>query len=195
MAENDLFPGYVAVRYHSQFGNHLQILPTRAWSSTAITGALGSWEGWNAVPIDGEVMVNALIDKFAALFPPDVAYESATVYTIDAPGAGAIPRKAVPLIQVGTLGSSTLTSAAFQANWMFRDDEYALSKLVFLDITPGANFFPVTDTTGITAVNDVIAQWTDIGNAWSTRNGLRPTIFQKITYTLNEKLRKEYGMT
>jgi len=195
MAENALFPGYVTLEYHSQFGKHLSILPTRAWSSTAITGNLGSWEGWNAVPIDGEDMVNALVDAIAADATADVHWDAATVYTIDTPTSGAIPRKAIALTQTGGNGSASLLTAAVQNTYIFRDDEYALSKLVLLDFPFGANFFPITDITGITVVENIVAEWTGIGNAWSSRNGLRPTTFQKILYTLNDKLRKEYGMT
>lgn len=193
MAANDLYPGFVLINSHSAYGKHAAVLPTREWSSTGITGSLGSWEGWNGTPIDGEDMVTNLVNTFAAAFLVTYTFDTATVYTIAAANGPAIPRKSVALAIVGT---STLTgpAKATMQNWIFRDAEYGMSKLVFLDSPVPADFEPTTDFTGGT-VAAIVSQWTGLGNAWSSRNGLRPENPQKITYTMNEKLRREYGMT
>lgn len=194
MAPNSLAPGYVLIAYHSAYGKHNMILPTRAWSPTPITGNLGSWVNWNSVPIDGEGMVNDLVDLFAPIFLATTIFDTATVYTQADENSPAFARKTVALATPGT-NTGTLQAKAVQHNWMFRDDEFALSKLTFLDAPIGSNFDPTTDISGIPALDDLANQWMDADQAWSSRNGLRPSQFVKITYTLNEKLRKEYGMT
>lgn len=192
MAENGLYPGYVLLASHSAYGKHNNILPTSEWSPTAITGNLGSWQGWNSVPIDGEAMVTNLVNALAAAFLSTYVFDTATVYTIATPGGPAIPRKSIALAIPGT---STLTgpAKATMQTWIFRDASYNLSKLVFLDSPVPATFEPTTNFSGGT-VAAIVAEWTGAGNAWSSRAGLRPELPQKITYTMNEKLRREYGM-
>lgn len=194
MAPNSLAPGYVLIAYHSAYGKHNMILPTRAWSQTPITGALGSWVNWNSVPIDGEDMVTAFVTAIKAAFLATTIFDTATVYTQADENSPAFARKSIALSIAGT-NSGTLQAKAVQHNWMFRDDEFSQSKLTFLDAPIGSNFDPTSDISGSPALVAIYDEWTSVDNAWSSRNGLRPSQFVKITYTLNEKLRKEYGMT
>lgn len=194
MAPNSLYPAYCQISYHSDFGTHGMTLPTSEWSPVPLSGDLGSFVGWNGTPIDGEVMVAALFNKIKVAFSANVTFDTATMYTLDTPTSPARPRKATALAITGT-NATTNWYKAVQHNWMFRDSEYAQSKLTFLDCPIGSGWDPTSDISGSAALTDIVAQWTGLGNAWSSRNGLRPSDFIKITYTLNDKLRKEYGMT
>lgn len=194
MAPNDLGPAFVVIEQHSAYGKHKMTIPTLEWFPTPITGNLGSFQAHNSVPIDGEVMVNALIDTFLPLFLATSSFDVATVYTKADAASPSRPRAAVAIASPGTSVATTQAKAT-QHNWMFRDDEYAQAKLVFLDAPIGINFDPTSDISGNADLLALVAEYTALSNGWSTRNGLRPSNFIKITYTLNDKLRKEYGMT
>lgn len=194
MAEQSKAPAWVVIDYHSAYGKHKATLLTREWFPTGVTGDLGSYQAWDASTIDGEDMINAMVDALAANYLSTTHFDLATVYTQASPSSVAIPRKAKALTQVGS-STATGQAKAVQQAWMFRDDEYFQAKLYFLDAPVGANFDPITDITGVTAAETIRDEFTGNSNAWSTRHGLRPSLFQKITFTMNEKLRREYGMT
>jgi hypothetical protein len=194
IAPNSLSPAYIVIDYHSANGRHKMTIPTRAWSPTSITGDLGSYQCWNETPVDAEDMITALLGKVKAVFLPTAGFDVVTIYTKDTAEAPSIPRVAKALAIVGTSVSAEWAKAV-QHNWMFRDAEYAQSKLTFLDAPIGSGWDPVTDLSGIAVLQDIVDQFVAPENAWSSRNDLRPSTFIKITYTLNEKLRREYGMT
>lgn len=190
---NSLYPGFVLFNYHSAWGAHKMTLPTRAWQAANISGVLGSYTAWDATQIDAESMIDALVAKLKAFWLATAEIDDVTVYTLASPTAPAIPVAGKAVGVVGTSVDSTQAKAA-EIHWTFRDTGYAISGLSMLDAPVGTGFEPVTSVVGHAAVVALIAEWTATFNAWSSRAGARPSVFRKITYKLNDALRKRYGM-
>jgi hypothetical protein len=194
MTVYDLFPGYVLLDYHSTFGAHKAILPTRAWNAASVTGVLGSYENWASNPVDAEAMIDDLVTALLPFHHTSTEFDAATIYTIAAVGDPAIPRAGKALTAVGS-SSSALQRKAVTQTWVFRDTGWNISKLVLMDTPIGINFDKVTDITGSADALALASEWTSDVNAWSSRANLQPDQFRNIVYDLNDKLRKEYGMT
>jgi hypothetical protein len=64
-----------------------------------------------------------------------------------------------------------------------------------MDTPIGIDFDKVTDISGSADALLLASEWTSDVNAWSSRANLQPDQFRNIVYDLNDKLRKEYGMT
>jgi hypothetical protein len=67
-------------------------------------------------------------------------------------------------------------------------------KLVLLD-APSSNLFDKILAFGASpAAVDIFDQLSDLGNGWAGRDGAKVGVMVQIAYTLNDKLRREYGM-
>jgi hypothetical protein len=195
MAENSQFPGFIKFNYHSAFGAHTQEICTREWNPVPLVpgNALGSYTNWLGVPCDGQVMVLEYVSKWKPFRLPSSVVDIATVYTMDTETSPPRPRASLAIGDVGS-SASTDWSKATQLNYSFRDTEYSIFRLVHLDI-PTGDFNPLTDISGSPATIALVGVFTSDAWAWSSRNGQKPQTFLKVVYDLNDKLRKEYGMT
>lgn len=195
MAENALWPGYVLLRYHSAYGAHVQIVPTREWSATPLVplNELGSYTNWSGFPCDGQEMVEDLVDTLSAFNPATVIYDTATVYTLDTPESPAIPRATLAMGTVGTNAVPGWTKAV-QRVWVLRDTEWSIVKLYQLDTSSNNNWDALSNIAGNAPALAVVGAITSLSWAWASRNGERPANFTKVTLKLNDKLRREYGM-
>lgn len=195
MAENALFPAYVLLRYHSAYGAHTAVYPTREWLAGPVVPGndLGSYENWAGIPCDGQEMVEDLVDALAAFYPASVIVDSATVYTLATPESPAIPRATHAL---GTAGTETDPgwSKAVQLSWQIRDTAWGLSKIVMLDAVSNNQWDVTSDISGSAESLALVGALTSTSWAWSSRLGNRPATFTKLTKKLNDKLRREYGM-
>lgn len=194
MTEYTKFPAYIDIEYHSPYGVHHMQLKTREWNPASLTGSLGSYLDWNDNPTDAEAMIDYLVTRLKPFFLATTNFDVATIYTLDAVGAPAIPRAGKTLDEAGTSVSTTQAKAA-QHTLTFRDTGWNVSRLVFLDAPVSAGFEPISDVTGVTAMENLIAAWTSSDLAFASMADLRPATFRKVVYTLNDTLRRKYGMT
>lgn len=194
MAPNSLFPAFVQVGYHSAFGAHNMILPTLSWTNAASPGGAGEFNTWDASTVDADDMINDLIDLFVPFFKADTSFDHYTIYTLANAEATPLPQAAKQLTQVGT-NATTTWSKAVETTFMFRTNLFGLRRLVFLDAPSGGVFDKIDSFSTSPEAIAIRDQFADVTQAWSARDNGRPTILTQITYTLNEKLRKEYGMT
>ena len=193
MTPGTLSPAYVELNYHSAYGQHKALLPTKEWFPTSITGHLGSYEGWNATPIDAEVMIQEYADKIMDFFPTSSGVDNATIWTQATPTSPAFPRVSFSIVAVGTVATPNW-SKAVQHQYILRGADFSLMKLVLLDCPIGGGWDHVTDPSVAAEIVALIAAVTADGNAWSTRKNAQPFSFVKLTYKLNDKLRKDYDM-
>ena len=194
MAPNSLFPAYVLLQYTTAYSTHFMTLPTLAWNDEVSVGDAGRFDVWAGGSVDADEMVNDLVDLFAPFFLATTSFDLYTIYTLADAEATPQPRIAKQLTQVGT-STSVYWAKAVETTFMFRTDLFGIRRLVFLD-SPVPNSFDKIST--FDASPEAIAirdQFADDGQGWSARDNGKPTILTQITYTLNEKLRKEYGMT
>jgi hypothetical protein len=194
MAPNSLYPAYVLLQYHSAFGTHFMTLPTNAWNDEPVAGGAGTFDSWTSGSRDADAMINDLVDLFVPFFKADTSFDLYSIFTLENAEATPRPRATKQLTQVGT-NATTTWSKAVETTFMFRTDLFGIRRLTFLDAPSGGVFDKIStfDTSPeAIAIRDELA---DESNAWSARDNGRPVVLTQITYTLNEKLRKEYGMT
>jgi hypothetical protein len=192
MAPNSLYPSFVRIDYHSLYAAHVMLLPTLQWFPTSITGTMGSYAAHNTTPIDAEVMINALVDLMKPFFLASSVFDLATAYTMAAPTGAALPRATAPLTQVGT-SASTQPDKATQQTISLRSLNGGKMKIVMLDAPVNSNFNKVRPSGFPGSVNAFIAELQASSNAWTARDGGQPGSPISVCYTLNEKLRREYG--
>lgn len=193
MTVYDLYPAYFLIDYHSTFGAHKAIIPTRAWNPVSITGILGSYEGWDTTPVDAEVMIDSFVTDLLPFHHTTTEFDAVTIYTIAAPGDPAIPRTGKALTDTGS-STSTLQRKAVTQTWVFRDTGWNIFKLVLMDTPIGIDFDKVTDLTSNVPAQNLRDIVINPSNAFQSRANLRPDQFRNIVYDLNDKLRKVYGM-
>jgi len=191
VATHSLFPGFIKLDYHSLWGKHAQLLPTRAWSNTSVTGTLGSYTSWSGVPIDAESMIDELVAHLKTFYLASASIDACTIYSMASPTDPAIPVTGKGIGVAGTNTAGEHAKASIQT-WVMRDTAFEISKLIFLDAPVGVGWEPVTSLSGGPAL--LLTEWTSDLNAWSSRAGNRVTSFFKATYDLDDKLRREYGM-
>lgn len=195
MAPNSLFPAYVLLSYNSAYGAHFMTLPTLAWDDVSgASGGAGVTETWDSVGRSTDDMVNDLVDLFAPFFKPHVSFKSYTVYTLADAEATPQPRVAKELTQVGTQ-AGTYWDKAVETTFMMRTTLFGIRRLTFLDAMAPSSFDKIDNFSTSPAANAIMDEMALVSNGWSARDNGRPIFLNQITYTLNEKLRKEYGMT
>jgi hypothetical protein len=191
---NSLYPAYVDMQYHSAFGTHHMIIPTLNWNDDAATGGAGSFDAWDSSVAAADSMINSLVDLFAPFFKADTHFDLYTIYTLADAEATPQPRVSKALTQVGT-SISTSWSKAVETTFTFRTDTFGIRRLVFLDAPSGNLFDKINQFSTSPEAVDIRDALADEGNGWSARDNGRPETLVQITYTLNDKLRREYGMT
>lgn len=195
MAPNSLYPAFIRLDYHSAYAPHVMILPTKEWLPTSIGGTLGSYEGWSGIPVDAEDMVNDLVTAMKPFFLASTTFDLATVYTMAAAVAPAIPQATVGLAVAGTNVDVVSQAKAVQQTLSMRTTGGGHMKMVFLDAPAGSGFDKAFPAGFSAAELALVAQLRNDLNAWSGRDNSQPGPAISVTYTLNEKLRKEYRMT
>lgn len=194
MAENSLYPSFGVVDYVSADGAHKMTVPTLAWSTLRGTGGYGGYLAHDGVTeVDAEVMWTDLITDVAEFALPTLTFNNVTIYTMATPDASRIPATQIPLAIDGT-STATTQAKATQSTWNFRTTTFGIFKLVLLDSPVGGGFAKTLPGTFGADDLAVIGGLTDLTKAWAGRDGSPPANCHSKTYTLNEKLRREYGM-
>lgn len=184
----------MVIGYHSAYGAHKMTIPTKEWFPTNITGVLGSYEAWDLTPRDADEMAAELINTLKVFFQSTVHFDSVTIYTQASPTSPNIPQRSVPVAIAGT-NVSTGYSAALSTTFNFKTVANGNARLVLLDAPLGAGgFAPVYPADFTSAVDDVVGTFTSDANAWSGRDDTRPQQCRKVSFDLNDKLQKEYGL-
>lgn len=160
------------------------------WNENA---TFGDFETHNAGSIDAETMIDALVTLEAEFFPTSVNFYSWTIFTRTAYPAPWNPRVQKNISIPGTVATPGWFKAA-QASWSLKTEEFNELKIVHLDV---ATLNAWDKITSATASGDQVAfldALRDPDNAWCGRDKGKPEFFQQISFTLNEKLRREYRM-
>lgn len=194
MTEHSLFPCSCQIFYRSIYAPHSMTIPLTEWSPISSGHPAGTNLAWDGTQVDTDDMISQLEVFLLPFFQTTTLFLSYTINTYADKDAPARPRFSTAFgVQAGT-GSTNIPAA--QATWNFKTEEFGAFKLILLDTKVSAAFGPlsvlVSPTNDIEiAVRDFIM---DEANAFSGRDGARPSILNKITYTLNEKLRAEYHL-
>lgn len=189
MAQYTLFPSFVQVYYHSQYGPHVMTLPTLQWSPGAGQGA---FETWDLASISADTMIEAFVTAWAELFTDDSEFDYYAIWNY--PDEDSLPVQvayntlAIPGGQV----AATQNTKAVELTVTWACSGGFILKTVGLDAIGSANFQKVGVTGILALIPDIVAEVTGSGNGWASRAGTQPIFGKQIAYTLNEKLRRSY---
>lgn len=194
MAANSLYPSFGVIEYNSPFGAHKMTIPTRAWDIGIGTHGFGGYLGWDGTtPNEADDMWQELIDDLKVFLKADSSFNTVTIYTKADAEAPSIPVTVFSPATVGTNVATTQRKAVSQT-WNFRTSTFGKFKLVLLDGPIGSDFDKILPSSFGSEDNAVVGTLTDLTNAWSGRDGAPPAAAISKTLTLNDKLRREYGM-
>lgn len=195
MVQNSLYPACGVVSYHSAHGAHKMTIPTTAWNAGIGTNGYGGYLGNDGTtPNDALDVWTELLDLVKVFMPATSTFDFVTIYTFAAPEANAEPHAIVPLDIDGT-GVSTEQSKAVQQTWNCRTTDFGQYRLVLLDGFASSDWAKLYPTDFGAPDLAVIGSLTDLANPWVGRD--TSPIGQAIskTFTLNDKLRRAYGMS
>jgi hypothetical protein len=193
MPVNSLYPAFVVIDYHSPYGSHKMTLPTREWTDEVSAGGSGTFDAWTSAPRDAHDMVNDLANLIKPFFKPACSFDQYTIYTMSSPTAAPQPVAAQSLGIDGT-SAQTAWDKAVQTTFSFRTSDFGTFKLVLLDAPCGNNFDKILSFDASPEAVAIFDYLKSDDEAWAGRDGGHINVMTQIAYTLNEKLRREYGM-
>ena len=188
---NSLYPAFVVIDEHSEFGLHKRTVPTRAWTGT--TGTPGEYSAWGGSVVSGDVMIEWLVDVLKDTMVTTYNFDAYTIYTMASPTSAPQPPYQATLDVAGVLTAADAVPAS-QGTMSFRTAAFGKFKLTFLDAIPSGDFRPQLPggfTAAQTAIADVLSS---NAFAWAARDGSQIGDPMRLTWTLNEKLRKSYRL-
>ncbi len=188
-------PASLVIRGHSLYGSHTATYWTKEWNNVPLVpgNLLGSYTNWLSLPVDGEEMADELVDKLIPFYPASYTIDSAQVVTYDPLDPIAIPRAIKAYGTAGTEGDPGLIKAT-QVLFILRDTAYNMAKITLLDAVISGDFEPLSDISGSAEATDLVGVFTSDAWAFTSKADLKITTFQKLTYKLNDALRKKYDM-
>jgi hypothetical protein len=194
MAPNSLDPAFGIIEYTSAWGTHKQTVCTTDWNAGIGTNGYGGYVGNDgSTPNDALDMWTDLCNALAAFALASLEFNLVTIYTQASPTALPLPRRIVPLGIVGT-NTATTQAKAVQQTWNMRSTIFGRGKIVLLDCPVGSNFDKILAGSFGGPDAALVGELTDLTKAWLFRDSSPPAAAISKTVTLNDKLRKEYGM-
>lgn len=179
------------VDYTSLWGAHKATIPTLQWSLGFTYGQYIAHD--DVTVVDAEAMWSDLIDLLKVFALATLTFNSVTLYNKAGVGDPAIPVAVIPLAVVGTSAATTQAKAA-QSTWNFRTTLFHPFKLVLLDTPVGSGFEKTLPASFGAPDLAIVGALSDLTKAWAGRDGAPVANAISKTYTMNEKLRKAYGM-
>jgi hypothetical protein len=154
-------------------------------------GTINTWNGGVIPAID---MIEDLIALFVPFFLPSYNFDFYTIYTMASPTAEPVPVFTDSLNNPGT-SIETEWAKAVQTTFSFGTEAFGQAKLIFLDAPAAAGFDKILSFGASAEALAILDMLKDEDRGWQARDQSRITVLKQITYTLNEKLRREFNMT
>lgn len=192
--ENSLKPSYIQFRYHSSLGVHKMTLPTRQYSPVPGASGFGTFTSWDDNIRDIGDMVDDFVDVLVPKFPTSVVFDDWQVFDFNETAGFFIPVSGDAFTaKVGTDATPGWFYAVESVFTMF-DTEFSTAKIVLLDTSSRGNFARRSAATADAEELDIFDTYSDAGNAWSSRNGARPSILRSVSLGINDELKKQYAL-
>jgi hypothetical protein len=179
--------------WHSRFAAHKMTIPLRGLTYSVPELSEVSLEAWDT----STVLVETMLDLFVAAWHPTAQVTSAmdfvTVY--DYKDALPVPR-AVATKVYGTAGTDDTDGwdEGTQVTLTGRDLLSKPVRLVLLDVATGNNFARLFFGDIVTAYKNLWNVLSDPTLAFSSRQNARPDTLIQQAVTINDKLRRNYGL-
>jgi hypothetical protein len=195
MAANSLYPAFVQVHYHSNFGKHVMTIPTRDYIPPAAGHPSGSYIAWDTSTRDAEDMINDLFTAVIAITESVVTFD----YTIFFKYPALPPATPQPLAIFNQNVSGTVApsgkNGAIENVYTFFDTGFNTFKWYLLDADATFSLVPQHFSDLDAAHQAVVAELTESDQAWSSRAGFKPDVLRSVISKPNDKLRKEYHLS
>lgn len=190
-----LYPAGVKIFYHSQYADHVMTRPTTAWSPPAGGFAAGSFLSWSSMARDADDMVKDLCTAMAPLMQDESAFDSYIIYTQASPTDTPVFATTGAINIAGTGSLLAGQEKAAQSQYSMIDSGGHRVSFYMLDAPNPAGFDRI-DLLGdlTTEEQDLLTEFMDEDNAWSSRADMRPSTFRRATYKINDALRRRYRM-
>lgn len=194
MAPNSLSPAFIKVNYTSPYSQHVHTVPT----VPIVAGATASGFQFSlrglALPVDVQAAVEDYIDVLKPFFGTGVHFTDFVAFTQPTPTDIPTPVYSGVLGIVGTASSGIGWQKATQLTMTWRADDFTLYKETLLDCGVDDVWDKITALGSSGRYFDLNAFVTAATTFVASRGGGRPVTFLQAAKTLNEKLRRSYGM-
>lgn len=194
MTPGSLFPCSVTINYTNAYARHKMTIPLTEWSPVSGGHVAGTNLAWDETQVDTDTMIQGLVDLLKVFQPTDCTFTDYTISTYASFTDTGVPRVSKTLTTAVGTGGAVIPAS--QATYNFKTTGYKPFKIVLLDTRVSSDFGPLSALASPAnddeiALRDFII---DDSNAFMGRQNEQPTILTRVTYTLNEKLRKSYRL-
>jgi len=169
-------------------------IPLKEHSPVSGGHIAGTNLAWDASQVDTDTMMQGLADLLKPFFAPETTFINYTIYEYADELTPGVPVVSIPFTTAVGTGDPVIQAA--QATFNFKTTGFGAFKIVMLDARVSATFGPLISL--VSPANDDEIALRDFltlnTNAFSGRDNQRPAVLQRVTYTLNEKLRKAYRL-
>jgi hypothetical protein len=193
MALNSLYPSFVVMDYHTNYGSHKMTLPCRQWVESAALGGSGSFESWVSGDVDADEMIQELVERLVPFWKAHGEFDLYTIYNYPTEESEPVP-VATKAIGLNGTNAGTYWDKAVQTTFTFRTSAFGIMRLVMLDAMAPTSFDKILSfdaSPEAVALFDILKSddW-----AWAGRDNGHINVMTQISYTLNESLRRKYNM-
>lgn len=194
MTEHSRSPAFVQLDYHTLYAPHKQQFCIRDWFPVSSGHPMGTSTAADGSIVDLQESIDDLLGAMSVFAMPDCVWDLATVYTQAAPLGPAFPQANYVPTQVGTLAGAPPRKAT-EITYVMRTTSFNIVKMVLLDVPVSTNFEEKLPGSFSGPDNAFLTAFGDVGRPWVGQDGAKPQTAVRITYNLNQKLRKAYRMT
>jgi hypothetical protein len=194
MTAHSRSPAFVIVDSHSAYGLHKSQFCLKDFFPVSSGHAMGTATAHDGSNCDLVTAIDDLLGVISVVYLPTTVFDLATVYTQALPTGPAFPQAQYVPTQVG-VSSAGGPHKATETIFVMRTAAFNIVKLVMMDSPVGAAFDPLPVGAWGAPENDILVEFGAMNRPWVGFDGERPATGVKITYNLNQKLRKEYRMT
>ncbi len=194
MTPGSLAPCSLVLNYRTAQAPHNMTIPLNEWQFPSSGHPAGTNLAWDSTQRDTSDLVTDLVVLLKPFWPSTTSFTSFIINTYASPTAPARPQ--VTLALTGGAGTGSATIPAAQATFNFKTTDFTAFKLVMLDARVSSTFQPLEDF--VVGTNDDEIALRDYivldSNPFRGRKETQPIQLIRVTYTLNEKLRKSYHL-
>lgn len=186
-------PAFVVLDYHTPYAPHKQQFCIRDWFPVSSGHDMGTVTAADASVVDLKNMIDQLLGTMSVFVLPDTVWDLATIYTQAAATGPAFPQANYVPTQLGTSVGAAPRKAT-EITVVMRTTAFNIVKAVLLDCPVSVNFEQKLPGAFSAADQAFVDEFGAVNNGWVGQDGNKPNTAVRITYNLNQKLRKEYRM-
>lgn len=186
-------PAFIILDYHTPYAPHKQQFCLTDWFPASTGHDMGTCTAHDASIVDLKNSIDQLLGVMSVFALPDCVWDLATVFTQAAATGPAFPQASYVPTQVG-VSVGAAPRKATEITYVMRTTAFNIVKMVLLDTPVSPNFDQKLPGAFSAADNAFLAEFGAVNNPWVGQDGSKPNTAVRITYNLNQKLRKEYRM-